>query len=88
MTTTADTPGLTPGQRRTVKARETRSRASEQRWAEHLRGRGWAVVQPELADQLKTAGVGHGGPGHDECLWCAGYATALNDVLGDAGSPA
>jgi hypothetical protein len=32
---------------RTAAATEAKMRKSEERWAEHLRGRGWAVIDPD-----------------------------------------
>ncbi len=73
-------PDLTPGQRRVAEATAAKMRKSEKRWADHLRGRGWAVVEPGVVEGLKRSGPEHGPD--DACQWCAGYWQAISDALG------
>lgn len=81
MTISTAHPEVTP---RTAAATAAKMRKSEERWAEHLRGRGWAVVEPAVAQGLHSSGTDHE-PGQD-CGWCDGYRAALRDVLGTAES--
>lgn len=77
MTNPTDHPTVTP---RTAAATAAKMRKSEERWADHLRDRGWAVVEPAAAAAIHTSGTDHE-PGGG-CSWCDGYRAALADVLG------
>lgn len=81
MTNATLSPGLTltPGQRRIAAAQAVRMRRSEERWADHLRNRGWTVVKPEVIEILRDGGADH--PADHACAWCTGYRAALEDVL-------
>lgn len=76
------TRGPAPAVKRTSAATEAKMRKSEERWADHLRGRGWSVVHPTVVSGLLEHAPEHG-PG-DDCRWCEGYRQALLDVLGNA----
>jgi hypothetical protein len=47
MTTPEITLELTPGQRRMAAAHAVRRRTAEAKWADVLRGRGWAIIDPD-----------------------------------------
>jgi len=77
--------GLTPGQARMKAAHDARRRQSEEKWAQHLRDRGWAVIDPEIARALLEGGTDH--VHGDGCWWCDGYRAALLDVMGGTLDP-
>lgn len=87
MTNLGEAEALDARRERTRKAREARSRASEQKWADHLRGRGWSVVDPAVVVKLKASLDVDGSHGSNaDCKFCQGYAQAISDALGDAGA--
>lgn len=45
-------PELTPGQQRTAAARAARAQASDLKRADHLKARGWAVIDPDKVPSL------------------------------------